>query len=61
MILDNDHNEEDGENRRENQQDDIQVDYQPLFFDIDEVDHNIEEIGLMAVREVRYVDDDEWK
>ncbi len=31
---------------------------QPFF--VGEVDHNIEEIGIMAVRQVRYVDDDEW-
>ena len=31
---------------------------QPFF--VGEVDHNIEEIGIMAIRQVRSVDDDEW-
>lgn len=37
----------------------IYLNTQPLY--IGEVDHSIEEIGIMTVKQVRYVDDEEWE
>lgn len=36
----------------------VEIEQQALYEE--EVDHNIEEVGIMAVREVRYVTEREW-
>lgn len=42
-----------------NEQSVIEIEQQPLYEE--EVDHHIEEVGIMAVREVRYVTEREWE
>lgn len=37
----------------DNEESVIEIEQQPLYHD--EVDHEIEEVGIMAIREVRYV------
>lgn len=37
----------------------IEIDQQALYEE--EVDHHIEEVGIMAIREVRYVTEREWQ
>ena len=45
--------------KRDNQEEVVSIEQQPLYEQ--EVDHNIEEVGIMAVREVRYLTEREWE
>lgn len=43
----------------DNEESVIEIDQQPFYSE--EVDHEIEEVGIMAIREVRYVTEREWQ